>query len=247
MDYFEQEQYRTNLARKNRLTKLKSTYSRTRQELPNTNTSKFWSKKLKESGEFPMSKDRTKTVFNNLQNSRGKLLEIGFGRGELLQKLQSNKNISLFGIDISTFSVNSVRKKVMGLFKKSETTKIPFKSSFFDIVVMLEVLEHIPISKNQIALKEIHRVLKKGGVLVVSVPLNEGLENMISKGKNPNAHLRIYTPPLIKAELKLAGFRINKSIFFYAFNYFYHLKSFIAKLFPGLRRPNNILVFAEKI
>lgn len=54
-------------------------------------------------------------------------------------------------------------------FKKFRIEKkLPFKSNFFDSAVMLAVLEHIPY-KEAIA-KELYRVLKDGGRVIITVP-----------------------------------------------------------------------------
>lgn len=46
--------------------------------------------------------------------------------------------------------------------------KFPLKDSFFDKVILTEVLEHL--KDEDFALQEIWRVLKKGGKLIISVP-----------------------------------------------------------------------------
>ena len=78
------------------------------------------------------------------------------------------------------------------------------------------------------------------------MPLNEGLEEMIKQGKNPNAHVRIYTPDLIRAEIEIAGFKILKQKLLFAFNKYYLLKSFLVKFLPGFRQPNGIIIIAQK-
>ncbi len=50
----------------------------------------------------------------------------------------------------------------------SDITKIPVKSASFDAVLCVEVLEHLPQPLE--ALKELSRVLKKGGVLILTAP-----------------------------------------------------------------------------
>ena len=92
------------------------------------------------------------------------------------------------------------------------------------------------------------QLLKNGGVFIVSVPLNEGLEVMIKKGINPNAHVRVYTPAILKAELILSGFRIIKEKYLYAFHKNYRLKTFLANMLGFLgKSPNNVIVIAEKL
>jgi len=48
--------------------------------------------------------------------------------------------------------------------------KIPFESGFFDIVTMLAVIEHIDHKKVARVFKEIHRILKPGGICAMTTP-----------------------------------------------------------------------------
>ncbi len=66
--------------------------------------------------------------------------------------------------------------------KKSDTVKIPdsrlpFEDSSFDVVVITEVLEHLPYT--DITLSEINRILKPGGKIVGSVPNATRLRNRL--------------------------------------------------------------------
>jgi hypothetical protein len=88
--------------------------------------------------------------------------------------------------------------------------------------------------------------LKSGGRLIISVPLNEGLEEMLLVGHNPNAHTRIYSPDLIKSELIISGFTVKSEKYIYAFRRQYYLKSLIANFIPGIKKPNGIIVSAIK-
>ena len=99
-----------------------------------------------------------------------------------------------------------------------------------DIVLVLDVLEHLPTNKTYEAYSELIRVLKPGGTLIVSVPLNEGLEEMLKHGKNPNGHLRAYTPDILKTELKLSGFKIIRECYLFAFSKLYFLKVWWEKI-----------------
>jgi len=133
------------------------------------------------------------------------------------------------------------------LFKKSNILKIPFEEGYFDVVIVLEVLEHIPPSKTFLALTELKRVMKKGATLIVSVPLNEGLKEMVNKGINPNGHVRVYAPELIVAELKIARFKVKRKIFLFAFKEMYFIKKLLQKSILRKRwKPNNIIIFANK-
>lgn len=56
-------------------------------------------------------------------------------------------------------------------------TDLPFADSSYDVVIMAEVLEHLPYPK--ITLPEIVRVLRPGGMFIGSVPLAYHLQNRI--------------------------------------------------------------------
>lgn len=67
--------------------------------------------------------------------------------------------------------INNVKHKVVTLDRNK--SELPFKSEEFDIIVTFYSLEHIyPISPY---LKELHRVLREGGMLVGAIPAEGGL------------------------------------------------------------------------
>lgn len=95
-------------------------------------------------------------------------------------------------------------------------------SEAYDSVLALEVCEHIPPSKILGFLGQIRRILTDHGSLIITVPVYENLRTMtlncLQCGlmHNRMGRVRAYTPELIRAELQLAGFAIEKSFFIYA-------------------------------
>ncbi len=67
-----------------------------------------------------------------------------------------------------------------------------------------------------------------------------------SNENNPNHHMRAYTPNLIKAELRLAGFKINNVKTYIAFNKFYFAKMMISKILKNKWKPNIIVISCTK-
>ncbi len=250
MKLFEAERLRHRLAVSGDLREFKKTYE-FKEELKNLNSASFWNMKTKKDQKdlikSPIYKDKIRIISNFLKMKSGKLLDIGFGLGYLEKRLTKYLRLSLFGIDISELAVNGAQKTLRGEYGVAGIFKVPYKSSFFDIVLILDVIEHIQTNKTLKAYGEIVRVMKKNGILVVSIPLNEGLEEMIKRGKNPNSHMRNYTPAILKGELKLFGFKIVKEYYLYAFQNNYWLKSFFLRLLPfETKKPNLMIVFARK-
>ncbi len=246
------EEKRTFLAKKGFLKELIETYKINGEEIPDLNSPKLWDNlNLREHVNKlnnPIAWERLNFVTKILTNKGSSILDIGFGAGDLEEMLNlSAKKYDLFGLDISPESVKKASNNYpIWNFKVGSITSLDFKDETFDYVIALEVLEHIKISQIFKALKEVNRVLKKRGVFILSIPINEDLEIMVNKGSNPNAHVRTYSEALIKAELKISDFepKLLKKLF--AFKDHYLLKSFIARLSPGIKKPNNLILAAYK-
>jgi 2-polyprenyl-3-methyl-5-hydroxy-6-metoxy-1,4-benzoquinol methylase len=71
----------------------------------------------------------------------------------------------VYGIASAHEPIRSANVKVCNI----ETDKLPFKDNFFDMIICTEVLEHLPQSPAY-ALREMHRVTKKNGHLLVTTP-----------------------------------------------------------------------------
>lgn len=197
----------------------------------------------------PMAYDRTLTISKLLNYTNKNVLNIGFGPLNI-EKLLLNERFKgkWTGIDISIKSVN----KAKYLFPKHKfiygsILNNKFKANTFDIVLALEVLEHIPADRILSILKYINKILTTNGFIILSIPINEGLENLLSIGSNPNAHLRIYTEELIKAELEISNFKVLRTISLSAFHQFYSFKKLISSLIPNLFTRNNLIILAQKL
>lgn len=191
-----------------------------------------------------MAFDRTIFVSKNIR--KGRVLDIGMGPGNL-ENILFKKDNDVVGIDISKKSIEIAKmrfpkfKYIVGDFldiKLNESEK-------FDYVTALEVLEHVSPSKIFVFLNKVKRILNPKGIFIVSVPLNEKLEEMLNSGENPNAHVRVYTQSIIKFELSISGFLVLKEKNLYAFQNNYYLKSILAKFSIFKKHPNNIIIISK--
>lgn len=213
--------------------------------MKNKNTKAFWNKKIASEysalSQSPIYLDKNKIIANRIHNANGKLLNIGIGCG-LLEKLiiDRKSKLSLFGIDISDEAIKRARILSQGNYVLANALEIPFESVFFDIVTILDVLEHFRVKELTRVLDEIGRVLKKHGILVVSVPLNES-----KKDSKLNRHYISFTKSSLIKLLEDNGFRIEEVRLLYAFKTAYFVKTIITRLFK-LKQPNLIIVFCRK-
>jgi len=251
---FELEKKRSNLASKGNYSELIKTYTLKNQEIEDKNSPHFWDdlnlRKHISKESDPMAYDRNKIVLRLLKG-KNKVLNIGAGAGDLenLVLRKPTTYMKWYGIDISPKSINRLKLEFpQAFFKIGNINNILFKDKFFDCVILMEILEHIKPRVIFSDLKEVKRVLKNKGTLIVTVPINEGLEEMVKKGINPNAHVRVYSPELISAELRISGFKIISKNFLFAFHNNYLLKTLVANyLIPGIKKPNNVILFCKKI
>jgi ubiquinone/menaquinone biosynthesis C-methylase UbiE len=101
----------------------------------------------------------------------GRVLEIGVGLGTDLKQFARN-GAGCFGADITDGHLELAARnfQLEGLpvsLERSDATRLPFEDNSFDSVYSFGVLHHIPDARN--VLREIHRVLKPGGVFQVAV------------------------------------------------------------------------------
>ena len=102
-----------------------------------------------------------------------KILDVGCGDGVLLsftEKKLNNYSLELYGIDLSQKAISVAQKKIKnGHFYKSTVYKLPFQENTFDVVISTDVIEHV--SKPQKMLKEIKRITKENGNIIIGTPI----------------------------------------------------------------------------
>lgn len=98
-------------------------------------------------------------------------------------------------------------------FCEAKVPPLPFEDESFDAVVSFQVIEHV--RRDRELVKEVHRVLKKGGKFVVSTP-----NKSMSLTRNP-WHVREYTPEAFKSlfaefsEVESMGVEGNERVWHY--------------------------------
>lgn len=137
-----------------------------------------------------------------------KLLSIACSSGVIEEEMKDRLGIIVFGIDAAGKSLEIARKRGIITKKCDVSNPLPFENNHFDFVYAGEIIEHIFDTKS--FLKEIHRVLKPGGYLILTTPNLARLDDRIKFifGKTPRQiaplhpylylHIRPFTYDLLK-------------------------------------------------
>lgn len=99
-----------------------------------------------------------------------KILDFGCGAGQWYEFFKEKK-VQYFGVDFSEKLIEAAKSKYPDTnFQVIDGINLPFENEFFDKVYAISVFHHLPSEKIRIlVLKEIKRVLKKEGILILTV------------------------------------------------------------------------------
>ena len=188
--------------------------------------------------------------------ARETVLDYGCGFGHSYQRQLVGAVKRYVGADVSSMAIENARHKGLEVVPVDPVNgTVPLPSSTFDGAVCSEVFEHLfdPLS----AAREIHRVLKPGGVLVATVPnfgyhtwrLLAFLRAQVplepedpKRDRYRGVHIRFFSKLILKRLLRDAGFvniKIgsfdNASVWdvFMAMGHFGRITSFAHRHFPA--------------
>ena len=151
------------------------------------------------------------------------VLDLGCGNARDLARLLAEQPAArLAGIDLS---FGMIREGLIGLGARGaqvglavgDAARLPVRSDSFDRVVCSEVVEHVPAWRDVVA--EAARVLKRGGVLVVTTPNRRGiygldkatfgrLESWLRPATHPYDEWKV--PAEVETAIQAAGLRIGE-------------------------------------
>ena len=122
------------------------------------------------------------------------VLDLGSGLGYNLDTLHRYfSNIVTADISHNALSQSrTVHAEMKLTYLIADAQKLPFKANIFDIVVITEVLEHVP--NMQKAIDECHRVLKRDGYIYISTPNYNNLIGLKKKIKDRVAKREYWEP-----------------------------------------------------
>ncbi len=171
-----------------------------------------------------------------------KILDVGCGTGYLAAKIKEIfPEAEIYGADISKKAITTGKSlyKDINLTVSDSEQEFPFKDNFFDIVISGEHIAHL--KDTDIYLSEVARVMKKGGILILTTPnltswlnrililmgkapmffeplLNTGIPVVSLFGTEfpdrkmlPSGHLRLFNIDILGKALDVYGIKVIKT------------------------------------
>jgi SAM-dependent methyltransferase len=135
-------------------------------------------------------------AWGRLASGRGRHLDIGFGDGHFLAALAENTELECHGVEPHATRFNAVARKhpELPVLQVAPGDPLPYPDAFFHSVSLLDVLEHCPNDRTM--LSEVLRVLRVGGIVVLTVPARHALSFLDPddvKLRFPRLHRRLYS------------------------------------------------------
>lgn len=97
-----------------------------------------------------------------------KILDAGCGTGAILQRLGNpERNV---GIDLAPEAISFCRQRGLNNVREGNISALPFEDASFDAVISSSVLYHDWVPDIDAGVREMHRVLRPGGLIVINVP-----------------------------------------------------------------------------
>lgn len=171
----------------------------------------------------------------------GPLLDLGCGTGRTLREMSRRRAAA--GLDADAACLRYCRERGERGLALINGEHIPLRSESQALVTALDILEHL--DEDLLCAREIHRILKKGGVLLASAPAYQFLWSPHDEVLH---HRRRYTRREFSRLLEDAGFVVERN---FAFNYLLFLPilavRMLRKLWPWGRETTDFFLLPRPL
>jgi len=144
--------------------------------------------------------------------SRPRILDIGCGTGFNVAYLHSLGFTRVVGVDVAPEALEFCRSRHLTALVQADATRAPFLDGTFDMILALDVIEHI--EDDVAAIRGLAKLLAPGGVLLIFTPAFQflwGHQDEISQ------HFRRYTAGELRSKIEEAGLHVDKLTYANAF------------------------------
>jgi 2-polyprenyl-3-methyl-5-hydroxy-6-metoxy-1,4-benzoquinol methylase len=143
---------------------------------------------------------------------KGKILDVGCATGFFL-KAASDRDWKVGGVEISEFASKYAREHFKFNVHQGDFLSLNLPKNSYDVITLWDVIEHFYDPKY--TLHKVNRMLKGGGLLVISTPDVDSLPAKLTRDKwvgykLSDEHLTYFSSKTIKRILEDTGFKVVK-------------------------------------
>jgi SAM-dependent methyltransferase len=143
------------------------------------------------------------TVWRNLDAHNKTLLDVGCGKGEPVEFINRRGKYFTVGLDaFDPYLRQCHENKIHNAYIQGDVCHLPFADSSFDVVICLEVLEHLERENGEKLLKELERVASKQ--VILSTPVGQYKLDYFD-GNPYQEHKYIWNPD----DMKHKGYKVK--------------------------------------
>lgn len=152
-------------------------------------------------------KGRRRIIYGELDRlglpREARILDAGCGSGAMLEGLSGYGDVG--GLEVDPGLAEIARSRGVGEVRVGRIEQLPWESERFDLITCLDVIEHTPDDRP--ALRELWRVARPGGWLVLTVP---AYPMLWSYHDELNDHYRRYTRATLRPAAVETGWRTER-------------------------------------
>lgn len=143
-----------------------------------------------------------------------KILDLGCGTGGMTKYLE--KFGEVVGVEKEKYALSLCKKRGLKVILE-DAQKLPFKKGEFDLVTIFDVLYHKRVKSEKKVISEAKRVLKKGGILVIT---DSAFKFLRSNHDEIMHGVRRFRLKNLEETVEKEGFLVIKSSYLYFFIFF---------------------------
>jgi len=147
-------------------------------------------------------------VFQILKKISGKgfkILDVGCGTGIVMEK--AARYGQLYGLDYSGEALAFCRKRGLSNLSHGSVMSLPYEEDMFDVALCLDVLYHKGVTDDRQAVRELYRVIKPGGHLIIT---DSAMKCLMSPHDIATQARERYSAAELRSKVRSAGFSVMK-------------------------------------
>jgi len=135
--------------------------------------------------------------------NRASLLDVGCGNGRVMKFINKRKRFFSVGVDIFEPAIREAqRQESHDGYVLCDVQQLPFRGKSFDIVLCMEVLEHLERNEGAILLQMLEEIARRQ--VIITTPVGQYKQDAFN-GNPYQQHKSVWSP----SELKRLGFKVR--------------------------------------